>query len=293
MIIGITGANGFLGKILCQYLQKDHQVISIGKNLQNKISVDLSITVPDLPEMDLIIHSAGKAHLIPKSAEEKRDFFEVNVNGTSNLLSGIQRLPKLFIFISSVSVYGIDEGRNIDENFPTKGGNPYADSKIAAEGMILEWGQFHNVPVIILRLPLIAGPNPPGNLGAIIKAISNGYYFRLGVGDAQKSMVWAEDVAKLIPNLIGKSGIYQLCDGQHPKLAELDSAIAKHFNKNIRSIPRSILIPLSKIGDLLPFFPINTYRVKKLSQTLTFSDAKARTELGWSPSPVLEKLKEI
>ena len=79
MKIGITGAKGFLGKILTGHLAKDHQLISIGRSANNDISIDLAKEIPDLPELDILIHSAGKAHVIPKTEEEVRDFFSVNV----------------------------------------------------------------------------------------------------------------------------------------------------------------------------------------------------------------------
>jgi nucleoside-diphosphate-sugar epimerase len=291
MKIGITGAKGFLGKILTGHLAKDHQLISIGRSADNDISIDLAKEIPDLPELDILIHSAGKAHVIPKTEEEVRDFFSVNVQGTSNLIKGIKTPPQLVVFISSVAVYGLEEGEEIDETAPLSGGSPYADSKIQAEQLLVSWGKEERVPVVILRLPLIAGPNPPGNLGAMIRAIRSGYYFRLGKGEARKSMVWALDIARLIPNLAGKSGVFNLTDGHHPKLSELDRAIADLHGKRIISMSENILAPLAKIGDLVPFFPLNSYRLTKLSKTLTFSDTKARKELEWNPSQILNELK--
>ncbi|OOG74586.1 NAD(P)-dependent oxidoreductase [Algoriphagus sp. A40] len=291
MKILITGANGFLGKLIWKQLCDSHEILTLGRNSDNDFSIDIAKGVPELPEVDILIHSAGKAHIVPKTEKERMAFFEVNVQGTSNLLKGITSMPKLFVFISSVSVYGLETGSEIDEGFPLKGGSPYADSKIEAEKLVKDWGQNHGVQVVILRLPLIAGPNPPGNLGAIIKAIRSGYYVRLGKGEARKSMVLAEDVAALIPSLLGKSGTFNLCDGYHPKLSELDLEIAGQFGKKVRSVPEKLLAPLAKLGDLLPFFPLNSYRLDKLSHTLTFSDQKARKELAWNPRQILGHLE--
>ena len=89
-------------------------------------------------------------------------------------------MPGLFVFISSVSVYGLEFGTGIDEANPLLAKDAYGKSKIAAEQLITSWGIKTAVPVVILRLPLVAGPNPPGNLGDMIKAIQAGYYFRIG-----------------------------------------------------------------------------------------------------------------
>ena len=78
------------------------------------------------------------------------------------------------------------------------GGTPYADSKIQAEELLREWGKLNNVNMLILRLPLLVGENPPGNLGSMIRAIKKGYYFRIGDGSARRSMVLAEDIAEVV-----------------------------------------------------------------------------------------------
>lgn len=290
MRILLTGASGFLGTIIQEKLRTDHEIISLGRGSSNSIVCDLKISAPDLNQIDVIVHAAGKAHVIPKTDAEKREFFQVNAVGTINLLSALKELPKLFVFISTVAVYGREEGVDIEESHFLQGDTPYARSKIQAEKLIEDWGKANHVDVVILRLPLIVGPNPPGNLGAIIQAMKKGFYFRLGKGEARKSMVLASDVATLIPALLGKSGTFNLTDGLHPSLAQLDQKIATQLGKRVNSFPLFILSGLAKIGDLVSFFPLNSYRLSKLTQTLTFSDQKAREELSWTPKSVLENL---
>lgn len=287
MKVLLTGGSGFLGGILTDTLQKDHELFSLGRSSSNTISCDLSKEIPEIPEIDMIIHSAGKAHVIPKSPEEEQEFFSVNSIGTSNLLKGIKKLPKLMVLISTVAVYGLDEGVNIDENQALNGTTPYAKSKIQAEEIWKSWALSNNVDFLILRLPLIAGPNPPGNLGAMIKAIEKGYYFRMGDGQAKKSVVLARDIAEHLPKWIGHSGVYNLTDGIHPSLKDLDSYFSLKYGKKVRSISEGLLGLISKIGDVISVFPFNSYRHSKLKSTLTFSDLKARRELAWSPKPVI------
>ncbi|WP_296704958.1 NAD(P)-dependent oxidoreductase [Algoriphagus sp.] len=287
MIILLTGASGFLGHEIFDTLKSEHEVITLGRSDSNNIKSDLSHEIPNLPKSDIIIHAAGKAHTIPKTPEEEKDFFQVNEEGTKNLLKGVKELPKLFVLISTVAVYGVEQGENISESYALKGVTPYALSKIKAEKVVQEWGENMGVNVLIFRLPLIAGPNPPGNLGAMIKAINGGYYFRLGNGLVRKSMVLGRDIAKVIPGLLGKSGIYNLTDGIHPSLKELDQYLASLKSKKVKNLPIRPLEIAAKIGDLVPMFPLNSYRVNKLKYSLTFSDEKARKELNWNPSPVI------
>jgi nucleoside-diphosphate-sugar epimerase len=177
---------------------------------------------------------------------------------------------------------------DIDESRPLNGDSPYAKSKIEAENLILNWGVQNQVNVLILRLPLIVGSNPPGNLGAMIKTIRSGFYRRIGEGSAKKSMVLAQDIARALPEWVNKKGTYNLTDGVHPSMAQLDGALAQKLGKKVKKVPVWPLSVIAKLGDLIPGFPLNTYRLGKLSKSLTFSDSKANTELNWSPRSVLD-----
>jgi nucleoside-diphosphate-sugar epimerase len=295
MKILLTGGSGFLGKHLIETLKGSHEIITVGRSGQNNILADLTTELKmDLPQCDLIVHAAGKAHSIPKTKEEIQEFYSVNVVGTANLLNAIsfsEKFPKAFILISSVSVYGLDQGTFISETTPLNGNTPYAESKIAAEKLALEWGERHGINVVILRLPLIIGKDAPGNLGAMIKAIRKGYYFRIANIQVRKSMVLAEDIGNFIPSLVDKSGIYNLTDGIDPFYTEFDSYLAAQLGKRIFSIPLSPIKQLAKLGDRVPGFPLNTYRLQKLNSSLTFDQQKAVRELNWSPRPVIGSFK--
>ncbi|MBM3442950.1 MAG: NAD-dependent epimerase/dehydratase family protein [Bacteroidetes bacterium] len=293
MRILLTGASGFLGHFLYQELSLSHEVVTVGRAPGNHICTDLSSTIPSLPVVDMVVHAAGKAHVVPKTDKESKAFFDVNVQGTRHLLEGLDKhavRPNTLIYFSTVAVYGLESGTDISEDSPILGGSSYADSKIAAEQLLKQWGAAWGVQVLMLRIPLIAGKGAPGNLGAMVQALRRGYYFRIGEGSGRKSMVNATDLARFIPSLHGKAGTYNLTDGHHPSLAELDSLLAAQLGRNVHSIPNSLADGLAWLGDRLPGFPINTYRLEKLRRHLTFSDAKARRELGWSPQPVLSTM---
>jgi nucleoside-diphosphate-sugar epimerase len=201
----LTGASGFLGRIIKAILSEKNQLITLGRQAGNDIQCDLSITIPEITApLDCVIHAAGKAHVVPKNAKEAQAFFEVNEQGTLNLLKGLEKLdhlPSRFIFISSVAVYGLSEGTGVEESHPLNGRTPYARSKINAERLIGKWCRANGVNCIILRLPLVAGKNAPGNLGALTKAIERGMYFSISDNAARKSMVLASDVAYLVASV--------------------------------------------------------------------------------------------
>ncbi len=281
----ITGSSGFLGSNFKTILGNNGLILTCP--LRENIASELK----NVSQLELLIHCAGKAHSTKVSFKEEKAFFDSNVELTKRLTSIISENAirvNTFVFISTVAVYGIEEGNQITEEFPLNGQSVYACSKILAEEHLVQWAKNQDVNLVILRLPLIFGDNAPGNLGAMEKAIKGRYYFQIGTGSARRSMIHVKQLAEFIPNLIGKSGIYNLTDGYHPTYAEVANRFGKLHGRRIKSLSLDIIRPIARIGDLLPKFPLNSYRLSKLNQTLTFNDQEARKELGWKGSNALE-----
>ena len=292
MTLLFTGASGFLGSNIIQLLNGAYNIISVGLSPQDTYLVDIATDIPTFTDaFDVVFHAAGKAHSVPKTEAEKRLFFDVNLQGTKNLCTALERsgIPKAFIFISTVAVYGCDSGENITEEHPLNGTTPYALSKIKAEKYLEGWCAMHNVKLSILRPSLIAGPNPPGNLGAMIRGIRNGKYLSIAGGKARKSVLMVQDIANLLPMLIEKGGIYNVCDSYQPSFRELEMVICKQLNKKLPlSIPYWFAKSMAVLGDCFgENTPINSLKLRKITNSLTFSNEKAVRELGWKPMNVL------
>lgn len=288
-----TGASGFLGNNIYSLLEEKYVIETVGITSKDNYNVNLAWEIPNLIGIfDVVFHAAGKAHSIPKTEEEKQLFFDVNLQGTKNLCTALENsgIPKAFIFISTVAVYGCDSGENITEEHPLNGTTPYALSKIKAEKYLEGWCAMHNVKLSILRPSLIAGPNPPGNLGAMIRGIRNGKYLSIAGGKARKSVLMVQDIANLLPMLIEKGGIYNVCDSYQPSFRELEMVICKQLNKKRPiSIPYWLAKSMAVIGDCLgEKAPINSLKLRKITSSLTFSNEKAVRELKWKPTNVLE-----
>lgn len=296
MKVLLTGATGFLGKSIKEKLLENYTLFSLSRSKGN-YNVFLENQIPMFDQQfDIVIHAAGKAHEVPHNDERIAEFYKVNVVGTKNLLRGLEKkgVPKHFVFISSVSVYGLDVGININEENPLNAKDAYGVSKIEAEKLISEWCLKNDVIYTILRLPLLVGKNPPGNLGKMIKGIKKGYYFNIAGAKAKKSMVLADNVASFIPIVMSFGGTYNLTDGFHPDFEELSVALAKQLKKKTPlKLPFQIVKLLGKIGDLIGGkSPINSSKLKKMTSDLTFDDSKARNLLLWKPQSVLDYLKD-
>lgn len=291
-----TGGTGFLGKNVMPLLQKDYEVTTCGITPEDMIQANLAKMVPELLlQYDIVLHAAGKAHVVPKTEKEKKLFFDINYQGTVNLCKALERVgvPKALVFISTVAVYGCDYGEMITEEHPLNGETPYAKSKIMAEEYLGKWCSEHGVVLGILRPSLLAGKNAPGNLGAMVNGVRNGFYMNIAGGKVTKSVLMADDIARLLPLVAEKGGTYNVCDTRQPSFGELSVSVARQLGKHKPiSIPYWLAWCMAMVGNLLGSkAPINSYKLDKMTQNLTFNNEKARIELGWNPLDVLENYR--
>lgn len=291
-----TGGTGFLGKNVMPLLNERYEVTTCGITPDDMIKANFVSDIPELPETyDIVLHACGKAHVVPKTDAEKKAFFDVNYQGTVNLCKGLEKvgLPKALVFISTVAVYGCDFGDMITEDHPLDGETPYAKSKIMAEEYLTEWCNNHNVVLGILRPSLLAGKNAPGNLGSMVKGVKKGYYMNIAGGKVIKSILMADDIARILPLVAEKGGVYNVCDTFQPTFGQISESVAKQLGKGKPiNIPYWMAWCMAKVGDLLGNkAPINSYKLEKMTKSLTFSNEKARKELGWEPLDVLENYK--
>lgn len=291
-----TGGTGFLGRNVRPILNKIYDVTTCGITSDDMLKVNLANEVPVLDKhYDIVLHACGKAHVVPKSEADKQAFYDVNYQGTVNICAALEKVgvPKALIFISTVAVYGCETGSDITEEHPLWGKTPYADSKIKAEKFLQEWAAKNNVTLGIIRPSLIAGPNPPGNLGAMINGIKSGRYLSIAGSKARKSVLMVEDIARLVPLLAEKGGIYNVCDSYNPSFRELEDVICRQLGKKLPlSIPYWMAKSMAFVGDCLGSkAPINSLKLDKITKPLTFSNKKAREVLGWEPTNVLDNFK--
>jgi len=291
-----TGSNGYLGKAILPLLEKDGNMITTLDIANANINSDLSKVIPNLLKpYDIVVHAAGKCHSMPKDDVEINAFFDINLKGTQHLCAGLEKtgLPLSFVFLSTVAVYGCEFGEDIAEDHSLNGSSPYALSKIQAEIYLTDWAKKNNIILTILRPSLIAGKNPPGNLGAMINGIKTDKYLSIGGGKARKSVLFMDDIAILVSKTHLLGGTYNVCDNYNPSIYELEQLIAQQLNKRSpRTIPYGIAKYIALLGDLLGSkAPLNSEKLSKITKSLTFCNQKAREQLNWKPLDVLSHFK--
>ena len=307
----LTGYPGFLSTSIKEWFDSQGWIVdTLGllpypENLQSTGAHLVCNLVKEIPQLssndyDLVIHAAGKAHVVPRNEAERKSFFDVNVTGTQHLLDALQsNPPRSIVFISSVAVYGKEAGDMIKEDAPLLAKTPYGKSKIQAEELIRNTLFSKEVVRGIVRLPLIAGKDAPGNLGSMIKAIKKGIYFNVAGGKTVRSIVLKDDIAPFLYELGKHGGTYNFTDGRGISYKELDQKIHELISCPKRpGLPYWLAWLMALCGEILSFIlrrpmPLDFYRLDKLVNNLTFDNANAAKDIPFTPRRVMDHINEI
>jgi len=292
MNILITGNHGFVGSNLVNYFKNDYTIygLDIVSFPQNDVRKTFSWNeLEDIPQVDTIIHLAGKAH-DTKNQSNSSKYFEINSGLTIKIYDWfLQSEAKTFIFFSSVKAAAeIVEGEILTEDVVPKPVGPYGESKLAAENYILK-NIRRKKKVYILRPSMIHGPGNKGNLNLLYRIVSKGIPWPLGAFKNRRSLISIENVQFVVSQLIeGKieSGIYHLADDEPISTNQLIKMIAESKGRKARiwKVNKKMIVLFSRIGNILKL-PLNTERLNKLTESYVVSNSKLKKALGIEKMP--------
>tara|TARA_B100000989_G_scaffold68850_1_gene47989 strand:- start:8466 stop:9317 length:852 start_codon:yes stop_codon:yes gene_type:complete len=277
MNILLTGSTGFIGRSIIKNFSKNNF------SLINSKSCDLTTSVPKLKNnFELCIHAAGLAHQTKNSYINTNQFYNVNVIGTINLCKALEKVKlKFFVFISSVSVYGLEKGLKVSEESALIFREPYGSSKIIAEKYLVEWCKNNGVILTILRLPLVFHTDAPGNIKKMKEAIKKGYFFNIKQNNSRKSLIHLDDVSKAIKLCYKEGGTYNVTDGRDYKFNDISVFFANNINKKVIVLPMYLARFLGRLGDFFKLFPVNSKTIDKMTNTLTFCNMKINNKFNF------------
>lgn len=304
-LILLSGASGFVGKNLLQYSQVQAPHFQFIKLVRDnyKIAQDemawSALTETELPNLDAIIHLAGKAHDI-KNVADPISYFEINTKLSLKLFEAFLRSSATqFIFMSSVKAVADAAERTLTEEAYPNPISVYGQSKRLAEQQMQKalqiWKEAHPNAIkklIILRPCMIHGPGNKGNLNALYQLVYKGIPWPLAAFENKRSFVSIENLCFTLHQFINhdlKEGIYQVADDDAISTNELIQLIGQANQKRIRllRIPKSVIIALAKLGDTLNL-PLNSERLQKLTENYVVSNTKLVKTIG-VPLPVNSK----
>ena len=299
MSILITGAYGFVGSNLASYLKNKYILwaldVAKGQNdLYNMFYTWNDLKQLPFNEIDTIIHLAGKAH-DTKNKSEAQVYFDINTGLTQKIFDYfLQSKAKQFLFFSSVKAAADTvESDFLTEDVVPKPVGPYGESKIAAEKYINSQFSIFNSQskkIYILRPCMIHGPGNKGNLNLLYHLVSKGIPWPLGAFDNKRSFLSIENLAYIIEQFIlqsPESGIYHLADDEPISTNELIRLIAGSKGKKAKvwNVNKRFIKSIAKIGDVCKL-PLNSDRLRKLTETYVVSNRKVKQALGITKMPV-------
>ena len=320
MNILITGVHGFVGSNLVIALKGYHSLYGLDIVAPEKEGVvktfawkDIEATsfpIQQLPKFDAIIHLAGKAH-DTKNQSASQVYFDINTGLTQKIFDFfLESSAKKFIFFSSVKAAADSVvGDMLTEDvIPTPVG-PYGESKIAAESYIKEhfilpttspYGysfsseeenvKYSDKRVYILRPCMIHGPGNKGNLNLLYNVVKKGIPWPLGDFENKRSFTSIDNLCYVVEGLLTKdvaSGIYHMGDDEALSTNELIALMCEAMGKepHIWKMNRKMMECCAGLGTLL-HLPLNTERLRKLTENYVVSNEKIKSALGIDKMPV-------
>lgn len=168
MKILITGVGGFIGSSLMrEFLRLGHHVIGLYRRTHPVIDktekallvkCDLTQPIEVRDKVDVVIHSAAHTPATEQLQSQTIDYINSNIIGTSSLINVCKKIqPKLFVYLSSVSIYGKVKVSILDEETPFHEPELYGATKYVGELILAGASEFF--PVISVRLPGVVGKN--------------------------------------------------------------------------------------------------------------------------------------
>ena len=239
----VTGHDGFLGSHLVPELQKKFNVIGVSKTGYNQKITQLKkdickISYLDFPEkINYIIHLAAITDPI-YCQKNPKECFNVNVNGTQNILELARRKDSKIIFFSTSHVYGIPKKLPVKEGDPKHPNSIYSDSKLDAEIICESYSRTYGLDVSIVRLFSVYGPNSSSHLvvNNIINQLLKNKIIKLGNVNSRRDFVYVTDIIqaiKIILKTIHGFNDYNVGTGKSYSILEICEILKKISKKNI------------------------------------------------------------
>jgi nucleoside-diphosphate-sugar epimerase len=262
MTILLTGANGFVGSALSiKFLNSKINYRAALRTLGvkpyelEKIAVGNISTSTDwklaLKDIECVVHLVARVHVMhDSSVDPLSEFRRVNVEGTRNLaLQAVEAGVKRFVYLSSIKVNG--ESTYPDTCFTSNDlvnpQDPYGISKWEAEQVLHQISSETGLEVVIIRPPLVYGPNAKGNFASMVKWLRRGVPLPFGNINNQRSLVSLENLCDLISQCIvhpaAAGQTFMVSDNDDLSTTELltRTAFAMGIKPNLFNVPQKLL----------------------------------------------------
>jgi nucleoside-diphosphate-sugar epimerase len=293
----VTGAGGFVGRQLVHELVRRGVAVratvrstsyeTFPRQVEVRVTGDLArFDQFDelLSDVDTVFHLAARAHVTADRGGDNADLYRVsNELVTERLANAAARVASRFIFVSSIKVFGeVDRGRSFragDEPVPA---DAYGRSKLRAEATVWRACTGSEMAGIVVRPPLVYGPQVRANFLRMMQLVASGLPLPLASVSNRRSLVSSDNLidflcaCQLHPGACGK--ILLVSDGADLSTPELLHKVARAMQRRARlfSMPVALLRALGSLVGLRG-------EISRLTDSLSIDTSETMTLLGWRP----------
>lgn len=292
-MILVTGATGFVGRHLCETLEREGYKVkklslSIQKDNFELFDKESKKNFLDLvKEAACVIHLAARVHILKETEEDPLEqYLLVNTKLTSWLAEeSLKAGVKKFIFMSSMAV----ERQTLKDMDRTADAlDYYGFSKLRAEQILMSLNKKEKTKFIILRTPLIYGPYVKANFLALLNLINKSLPLPLSLIKNRRSLLYIGNLVNAILTIIQKDvikkEIFRIADREYPSTPSLIRMLSKQMGKKVFLYPAPLY--LLKWCAIL-FHKKNAF--KSLTENLEINNSDMREEFNWVPPYSMEE----
>ncbi|GHE38953.1 NAD-dependent epimerase/dehydratase family protein [Sphingobacterium griseoflavum] len=285
MNVTVTGASGFVGQNLARFFLKE-DINFFPLSVRDRKWEEMMPMVGSA-----LIHLAGKAHDTSNTTDQ-RVYFEVNRDLTIRIFDRFLASEiRDFFFISSVKAVADTLVSPLTEEIAGSPLTPYGKSKREAEEYLLNQQLPEGKRLFIIRPCMIHGPYNKGNLNLLYNVVRKGIPWPLADFQNERSFLSVDNLCFLLGRMMRdetlSSGVYNFADDSPISTNALVGLIGNCIGKSTKlwHFPKTIVKSIASIGDAIPF-PLNSERLKKLTESYVVSNAKIKRELNLDKLPL-------
>lgn len=303
MNILVTGANGFIGKSLCEELVRHNKFVMAAvrvihvkyAGIESRLIGEIENTTDwskTLINASVVVHLAARVHVMHDNVfDPLEEFRKVNVHGTLQLAREAAKAGvKRFVFVSSIKVNGeySEIGKPFTEADAPKPQDAYGISKLEAEQGLMLIAQQTGMEVVIIRPPLVYGAEVKANFANMLRMIKRSIPLPLGAINNKRSFVYVGNLVSLIvrcidlPNAANQT--FLVSDGFDLSTTELLRACATALGVKSKLIP----VP-KKLIEMAAAILGKQDVAQRLCTNLQVDISKARALLDWAPPFTVEE----
>lgn len=305
----VTGATGAIGPGLVGLLRRQgytvrtlsrrppdrgllpDEVENVIGDIADPLTVDAAVR-----DVTTVFHLAALLHVVDPPASMRAEYERINLAGTKTIVeAAISAGVKRLVFFSTIAVYGNSGGEILTEESPTRPSSCYAETKLAAERIVLEAQRADGRPFgTALRLGAVYGSRIKGNYHRLVRSLARGWFIPIGDGSNRRTLINDKDVANaallVMREPVAAGQVYNVSDGEFHTLNKIIAAMCEALGRKAPALSfpeRPVRVVANIVGTAARLgkraAPINAATVAKFTEDIAVDSSRIQSEIGFRP----------